>query len=217
MKKDLPQPITRIQMPEIPEQYAKDCLTIHVPRGKCFMQRNDKALYVYIVRTGMVNVYGLQEDGSECMLAPIEDGGIIGEMEIISEIARYSYSAIAIRDSIMIRMPALSFLRWLRSDADFCWTITRMLSNKLLVSSSQTWNQNRFKTTQRLLRHLSTLGEGRLTFTRQELADACSMSLRSMQRCVRELKDQNLIGTNHGKIEISHAQSIKIKELTEMD
>ena len=217
MKNDLPQLIPEIQLPDIPDRYAGDCVTIRVPRGKCFMQRNEEALYVYIVKTGMINVYGLQENGHECMLSPIGDGGVIGEMEIISEIDRYSYSAVTVRDSVMIRMPALSFLRWIRDDADFCWTITRMLANKLLLSSLQTWNQNRFSTAQRLLRHLSTLGEGRLPFTRQELADACSMSLRSMQRCVRELKDQNLISTNRGKIQISHAQSIRIRELIEKD
>jgi len=51
---------------------------------------------------------------------------------------------------------------------------------------------------------------GTICKTRQQLAETCGVSVRTVNRCIIRLKDKGLISTSKGKIKLSKEQKDKI-------
>ena len=54
-----------------------------------------------------------------------------------------------------------------------------------------------------------------LRYTRNEIAESCGISERSVNRCIKELKEQNYISVIKGKIIVNEAQYIALQEMND--
>lgn len=201
-----------VNMPEAP-QWLKDLSrTVHVAKGEQVLQRDGLLKYVYLVRRGRINILSIGENGQENKVVTVPAGGIVGEMEAIAGAERSVYAARAFEDSELLRIPLEAFIRWVHGDISVCWDLTRVLAGKLCAASVQSSQYTNSDATQRLIMQLIQLGPGRISYTRQELAEVCSASLRTVNRCVKKLREQGLISLSRGKIEISQSQLAALEE-----
>ena len=194
---------SRAQMPEIPDWLSAEGRLIPFYKGESIVCRQDALQYVYIVRSGTVIITGIGENGRENRIVMVSKGGVIGEMEAIVGVERLVYSARAFVDCELVRLPASSFMRWVQTDAQACWELVRVLSEKLYAASGQSWQYTNTNGTQRLVALLLQLGPGKVRYTRQEWAEVCSVSQRTINRSVQTLAQQKLIALNCGKIDLS--------------
>lgn len=194
------------RMPEAPQWLTDVSRVIRFPKGKEILQRDETLKCVYIVRHGRINIFSIGENGQENRVVTVSEGGIVGEMEAISGVDRAIYSARTFEDSEVLRVPLEAFLRWVQSDISACWGLTQVLSGKLCAASVQSSQYTNTDARARLIAQLVQLGPGRIRHTRQELAEACSASLRTVNRCVKKLREDGLIRLSKGKIEISQSQ-----------
>jgi len=199
-------------MPEAPQWVLDVSRVVHIAKGKQVLQRDEKAKFVYIVRRGKINIFNMGENGQENKVVTVSEGGIVGEMEAIAGEAYSVYSARAFEDSELLRIPLDDFLRWIKSDIEVCWGLTRVLAGKLRAASVQSSQYTNSDAMQRLTVQLLQLGPGRISHTREELAEACSVSLRTVNRCVKKLKEEGLLSLSRGKIEISQSQLLALEE-----
>lgn len=195
-----------VSMPEAPQWLKDVSRTVRVAKGEQVLERDELLKYVYIVRRGKINIFSIGENGQENKVVGVPAGGIVGEMEAIAGENRSVYAARAFEDSELLRVPLEAFIRWVHSDISVCWDLTRVLAGKLCAASVQSSQYTNSDAMQRLIMQLLQLGPGRIPHTRQELAEACSASLRTVNRCVKKLREEGLIGLSHGKIEISQSQ-----------
>ena len=202
----------RTRMPQPPAWLMAQSRTVRIPRGEQLLGREDYLKYVYIVRSGRIMIISIGENGQENQVVMVAEGGVVGEMEAIAGVERVVYSARAFEESALLRIPLESFLRWVRSDAEACWELTQVLAEKLCAASMQASQYSGSSAMQRLIIQLTQLGAGRVGYTRQELAEACSASLRTVNRCVKRLREAGLISLSRGKIEMTQSQLTALGE-----
>lgn len=204
----------RARMPQPPAWLIAESRPVRVARGEAILRSGDSLKYVYIVRSGKIMIFSTGENGQESKVVMVPEGGIVGEMESIAGVERIVYSARAFETSDLVRIPMEPFLRWVRGDAAACWGLTRVLAEKLCAASLQSCQYTSSNAMQRLVFQLRQIGAGRVSYTRQELAEACSVSLRTVNRCVKRLHDEGLISMSRGKIEIDQSQLEALEEWT---
>ena len=195
----------RARMPQPPAWLIAESRPVRVARGEAILRSGDSLKYVYIVRSGKIMIFSTGENGQDSKVVMVPEGGIVGEMEALAGVERIVYSA---------RAPMEPFLRWVRGDAAACWGLTRVLAEKLCAASLQSCQYTSSNAMQRLVFQLRQIGAGRVSYTRQELAEACSVSLRTVNRCVKRLHDEGLISMSRGKIEIDQSQLEALEEWT---
>lgn len=199
-------------MPQPPQWLMDMSRTVRISKGEQVLRRDETLKYVYLVRRGSINIFGIGENGQENKVVAVPQGGIVGEIEAIAGTEGVIYSARAFEDSELLRVPLEPFLRWVRSDISACWGLTQVLASKLCAASVQSSQYTNSDAMQRLIMQLLQLGPGRISYTRQELAEACSVSLRTVNRCVKKLRETDQISLSRGKIEISQSQFAALEE-----
>jgi CRP-like cAMP-binding protein len=151
-------------------------------------------------------IYSMDDFGNEHCIVLISEGEFVGEMEALLNADRVVYSAKAYTDCELIAIPVGTFRWWIDTDAQALRRLTETLGRKLYSVSTQLARKASFDAMSRLILALEFFGGGCIDHTRQELADACSMSIRTINRCVRKLMDDRLISIERGKICISESQ-----------
>lgn len=204
--------LMRAHMPEAPAWLMAQGRAQRFLKGAEIFCRQERLRYVFIVRSGTVIISSIGENGQENRVVMVTAGGVVGEMEAIVGAERLLYSARAFEDCELVRLPVDQFVQWVRTDAQACWELTRVLAAKLYAASAQTSQYAASDAMQRLISLLAHLGPGRVTYTRQDLAGACSVSLRTINRCVARLHQGGLIGLLRGKITLTPAQLARLSD-----
>ena len=198
-------------LPQLPSWLQVRSRRLRVAKGEDIMFSDQELQYIYLVISGCVIIYNRCANGSENRLVVVPEGSLIGEMEALAGLKQVVYSARAYVNSTLLRIPTADFLKWVHEDGEASWGMTQLLAEKLLATSMQSSENGALDAKGRLAQLLLRLGEGRVSLTRQELAGACSVSLRTVNRCVKEFKEAGLIDIEHGKIEITQQQLLELE------
>ena len=204
-----------VQMPELPEWLIFESKTVHCVKGGRILAHQDTSSCVYIVKRGTVIVYSLSSNGQENKIVFVKEGGVIGEMEAIAGCKNIIYYAKALTACDLIHIPLHAFIKWVQSDVNVTWQLARVLAVKLCNAAMQSSQYVECDATNRLVAFLSQHGAGRVIYTRQELAEVCSVSLRTINRCVKRLNDNGIISLDRGKIIISISQLREIENIAD--
>ena len=193
-------------LPQLPPWLQGKSRRLRVAKGEEIMTSDQEMQYIYLVISGCVIIYNRCVNGSENRVVVVPEGSIIGEIEALAGLKQVIYSARAYVNSTLLRVPTPDFLKWVHEDGEASWGMTQLLAEKLLATSMQSSEYGALDAKGRLAQLLLRLGEGRVRLTRQELAGACSVSLRTINRCVKEFRDAGLLDIERGKIEVTQDQ-----------
>ena len=205
-------PSSDMLMPEPPDWVLEKSCTVTVKRGLRFIKPLDPVTHIYIVISGIVTIMAADENGQENMVVSVRAGGVVGEMEALAGIGGMLYSARALEDCRLLRIPLSGFLLWMEKDPIACLAVSRVLAGKLCSASVQSVRNTKLDALQRIVWQFSQYGAGRFELTHQELAELCSVSLRTINRCIKKLKDNGLLSISGGKIELTGRQLEQMKE-----
>lgn len=175
-------------------------------QGTFIYHQNDVAQQIYVVKSGTVIILSIDPQGRERKVVLVGEGGTVGEMEAIVGHGHVLYSAKAFTDCELIAISVRDFMRWIDNDPRACRRMVTLLAEKLYAASSQSAEYTAYGATPRLAWTLLRMGPGTVRYTRQELAEACSVSLRTVNRSVKTLVDRGAISRLRGKIVISENQ-----------
>lgn len=100
-----------------PVQFKKKSILFH---------QEDGADAVFIVKSGRLRITSYQEDGAEKQLYIAEKGAMVGESSCLNDV-HYRFSAVAIVDSMVWRVPAGELLAAMEKD----WQLTRRVISLL--------------------------------------------------------------------------------------
>src|SRR6266404_6206006 len=128
------------------EQLASGVDQVHYPAGETIFSEKDRGDALYVVESGSVRIWVLDEDIEPVTLAELKPGEFFGELAVLDRGER-STSATALVDTTLHRLSSDDFQKFLMDHPDcaidvICEIGARMRQTNLLVSQRATRNIN---------------------------------------------------------------------------
>lgn len=181
----------------------------------------EAAKYVYFVLDGDVKGIDYYQTGSVYSFIDLTKMYILGDFELFSNIPEYMISIYASQDCKLLKIPASRYMKWIRNDENALYmrlskvlkvlTTERMLDRKYLHMGCK----------ERIINYLIMYYERHsnsssqsitISLTQAELSEKVGFNIRSIQRVVSSLEDENLITIINRKMVLSHEQYLKLME-----
>lgn len=129
------------------EKLAEEIDQVNYQAGETIFNEHDRGDSLYVVETGSVRIWVVDEDVSEVTLAELKPGDFFGELAVLDRGERSS-SATAIGDTHLHRLSSDDFQQFLTEHPDasidvICEIAQRMRQTNLLVSKRAARNINR--------------------------------------------------------------------------
>ena len=199
-------------------------------KGSRLVAAGDSCAHVYILLKGRLEAVEEHVANIPYHFTEIRALDIVGDYEFFTEKQPRLVTLATLEDSLCLVIPAIEYMTWLRSDSHALFLRSCMIITQL-VAQAQFQRQNLFADNRtRMLVFLkeqvtpavndSTHTENsngnpkpgsvypiRIPFTRPEIAAHLGCSVRTVNRTVQELVDEEIIHLNKGKIWISEKQA----------
>ena len=129
------------------EHLAEDVDQVHYAAGETIFNEHDLGDGLYVVETGAVRIWVIDEDVNEVTLAELKPGDFFGELAVLDRGERSS-SATAISDTHLHKLSSDAFQQFLIDHPDaavdvICEIAARMRQTNLLVSQRVSRNINK--------------------------------------------------------------------------
>jgi NTE family protein len=101
--------------------------------GEVLIREGDDADSLYLIAEGRVRVHNRRDDGTTQVLAELGRGELVGEMALVTNEPR-SATVTAVRDSVVLELPASAFVELVRGHPDVLREVTTKVVGRLLRS-----------------------------------------------------------------------------------
>lgn len=196
----------------MPDEYLEASRTAFYQRGQTIFRSGDWLRCVYIICSGIVMISSSSIKGNEMNVVYVREGSTLGEMEAVLQQEFLIYSAFAFTDCFLLEIPYVHFDHWISKDINACKMLNQMFADKLYQSSSTMVQYNNLEASTRLKMFFLNHGQGRIKETREELAKACGVNVRTIYRSIKRMQENNLITLNHGKISLTEEQIERLQD-----
>lgn len=184
----------------MPERIWDGCKILSLMKGEMLFESGNPSTHVYILCRGKVVILDQALSGSELKVVFVNEGNMIGEMEALSGQAKMRYNARASTRCEVIMIPLRMYLEWVESDPALARYMVKVLAKKLYDASTEVADYKQTNAIVRIATFIFSEKTGRLDMRRQEIAEICGVSVRTLNRCIKQLKEENLISIKKGKI-----------------
>jgi NTE family protein len=103
---------------------------IAIAGGQTLMAQGEPGDSMYLLVSGRLRAYVLQDDGTQRMVREMSRGQVIGEMSLITHEPR-SATVVAIRDSVLVRLDQPAFDRLIAASPQVAMALTRQIIQRL--------------------------------------------------------------------------------------
>lgn len=179
--------------------------------GEFYLEQGEIYETFYLIVEGMVDIIVESEQGKKYCLTTYGKGRFIGELEIFGK-RPYMSSVAGKGKLVMLEIERADYMKWLSIDSNFSQYVLRMLCDVTYVSMQKMGNNTLYTLKQRICQFLieNTNESGQLNdATNAELlSERMGVTVRSVNRILRELKDKNIIETNKSVITINNFEQL---------
>lgn len=186
-------------------------------RGKKFVTQQDALNGIYILVSGTVSVLEEYTTGNAYVFQENTAPTIFGEMESFADMDCYIASLIAKTDCTFLVISKSDYMHFMRTHVElYAKRMKEDLSSVLQRGHRDRWTlqlQGVERIRLYMIRKYKKTGKNQqyeLCATRQSIADETGLSLKTVQRAMKELKQQGDITTQGHKILISEKQYLKM-------
>ncbi|MBI9044622.1 MAG: cyclic nucleotide-binding domain-containing protein [Anaerolineaceae bacterium] len=195
-----------MQLSELLKQCPGDIKTrlheVTFSAGDLILSQGDSPNYVYILLSGKAKVYHLALNGITFLHYIYRDIELFGEVEVLNQRPIISYVE-AETNCKLKRMDEELFNNWLQSDPAFNTYVQLQLANKLYEASVNSVANIVFPLKYRVLYYLyQQKMKGLVHVSKEELLIGVGGKLRSLNRILIELMDEEVIDYDKGLIRI---------------
>lgn len=196
-------------------EYVKESYFIKVvPPGKVIHQKNCKLDYFAFICSGEHRVINEFENGNIYMIEKNEPIDFVGEVTILSGAEKTSVTLETITECTLLQIPRSDFEKWIANDINLLSLIAKKVAFKLYRSSynngAKLFYPPSFILVDYIIQYAVKSSIESLSvvipLTRQELSDELGISIKTLNRTIKKLKDEDLLSTVKGKISIDKKQ-----------
>ena len=201
---------------KIPENIKDRCKLKKIEKGKLLVLKGNNIENIYIHFQGKMQVKNEFENGFVYSFADIKPIAYIGAMEIMANQKTYSSTLQTTTECIILKMPKDDFENWINTDQNLTLEVLHFVSKSMYEQSLKTWEVLAYPAICILTNYLINVFENEdkdvvfLEKTREEIASILGFSVRTINRNLKELKDENLITVNRKGISITKEQFDKL-------
>jgi CRP-like cAMP-binding protein len=179
-----------------------------VAAGEIIFRENTQANFYHQLESGSVRWVNIDDDGNEFIQALVSPGECFGEMPLFDN-EPYAATAIAEKDSVIIRLHHTSFHQMLMDNPGIYISITKLLSQRLrykFLMNKEAAAHNPEHTIATLLNHFKKEKNHlcpdchQLKLTRQQLAGMTGMRVETVIRTMRVMHDKGALRIEKGRV-----------------
>ena len=201
---------------KIPQDIKNNCRLKKVEKGKIVVLKESPIEYMYIHCKGQMKVRNEFENGFVYDFASIEPISYIGAIEIMASKDLYSSTLQATTDSIILEMNKNDFVNWIKKDQELTLDVLCFVSNSMYNQSLKTGEVLAYPALCILINYLINIFESEnkdeiiIKKTREEIGSILGFSVRTINRNLKILKEENLVTVNRKGIFITKEQCKKL-------
>lgn len=199
----------------MPEYLKSTCIIRKVSPGEIIHQKNYKLDYFAFVCSGEHRVINEFENGNVYMIEKNEPIDFIGEVTILAEEEKTSVTLEATTECILLQVPRRDFEEWIKQDIHLLRLITKKVAFKLYRSSSRNGAKLFYPPNFLILEYIIQYAENSklennktliIPLTREQLYEELGISVKTINRTIKKLKESRFIDIIKGKISINKQQ-----------
>lgn len=201
---------------KIPITIKNKCKLRKIEKGKLLVLKGNNIEYIYIHCQGKMQVKNEFENGFVYSFANIKPIAYIGAMEIMANKQTYSSTLQTTTECIILEMQKIDFKNWINTDHKLTLKVLNFVSSRMYEQSLKTGEVLAYPAICILTNYLINVFESQdkdvvfLEKTREEIGSILGFSVRTINRNLKELKDENLITVNRKGISITKEQFDKL-------
>ncbi|QHT71338.1 Crp/Fnr family transcriptional regulator [Rhodocytophaga rosea] len=166
-------------------------------KGELLVMQDEPAGDLFILRSGVVKCFITEENGRDYLLEFLGEGEIIGELELLMNKDNLgSVQALTVVEAF--RIDKKSFAAFLSEDRILTQYLLQELATRLSRTARRAAYQQIFPLQYALLKVLYLFSENKQAISKQDLADYLAISIRSLNRLLKQMGDQEPDFANSG-------------------
>lgn len=187
-----------------------------IKKGKIVVLKEHYIEKIYIHCEGEMKVRNEFENGFIYDFAIIKPISYIGAMEVMATKEIYTSTLESITECIVVEIPKDSFVQWINTDHQLSLEVLHFVSKSMYAQSLKTGEVLAYPAICILINYLINVFESEnnkeifIDKTREEIASILGFSVRTINRNLKVLKDENLVTVNRKGIFITNRQYEKL-------
>lgn len=203
---------------KMPPEIASRCLVKKFSPKNIVVKKEEVVEYVYLLLKGEMKVLNEFANGKIYIFSNVLPLNFIGELEVLSEEPVYAVTLEAVNECLTLQIPAEDFTRWLERDPAILMITAKILAKKMYPTSFANGNiffPGIYKVQAFLVKYYREKATGNepsllIEARRQQIADEIGVGVKTVNRSVKKLKEEGLVGIRKGKITVNKDQYLKL-------
>jgi len=183
-----------------------------INRGSLVFRQGEVCQQFQLILQGDVDVYFEANDGRKYLQARYHRGDMLGELEVFEQ-RPYICSVEAVTETLLLTVSRDDFNRWLAIDNHFSQRVLRTFSQQYYQLSKKAGTDSLYSLQQRVAQALwqqfSHQGKTSILLDKQQLSHEFAVAIRSINRILFELKEQQIIGSDGERITLKDAAALQ--------
>ena len=212
-----------IKVPELenylrymPEELKTRCTIKTYPPKTIIHQKDAKLDYFGIVCEGYHRVINEFENGNVFMIERNDPIDFVGEVAILAGKPRTSVTIETTTDCTVLYFSRKDFEDWIEKDIHFLRLVSQKVAYKLYRSSYNRGNRLFYPPQHLLLfyflQYIEEYHSCVIRRTREEIHEETGISVKTLNRTIRKLKESGMVGITKGKVTMNEAQQKMARE-----
>lgn len=209
------------------EEIINNSTVVKYKQGAKIMQKNDAVNDFEIVFIGSVKIVNEFGEGVNYIHKKLHAPVLLGDIEIVSEIEEVASTVICSTEAYSLKLPIVVYKNWINKYPDFTKVVAKHLAVRFYESSSTMGSDIRYNTKYNLASVLVKLADNvvrernipdekdyevTISETRKQIADMIVVTERTVNRTLKQFKEEDYVNIKNHKIAITKEQVNKIRE-----
>ncbi len=180
-----------------------EAIEIQLSKNELLFEKGDKAKYYYQIISGEIKMFNLNEDGKEFIQGIFSKNRSFGEPPLFSSDELYVANAIALENTLLIRLEKSSFINLLKENPEVHLQFTQTLADRLHFKSIMAAEISNNDPESRIITLIDYLKykiykipvpfEYEVELTRQQIADLTGLRVETVIRSIKELEKKGQV------------------------
>lgn len=176
-------------------------------KNEVIINMHDSVDSIYILVQGHATVFG-ELDHCNGIISHIEPLEILGLLELLCSIEKYTAFVIAHTNCQVVKIPVSMFNEMIKSNSELCYQVLLILGKMTAINMQEAATKRLFPLPEDLIGYYFYLQSSSkrpyiCTYTREQLSEILNINLRTLYRHLYSLKTKNFISITRGKITIT--------------
>lgn len=204
-----------------PDYVIENMRYVIIPKDHTLIQAGTACDYVYVLLRGQLSGLDFQRLGNVYIFTGFSETEVVGDYEVFGDFKEYRVSVHSLTECELLVISSGVYLKWMRGDIDALFMRTQRLMHTLTEQTSEERKYHFLSCKERLILYLVEVYERtperdfcKIKKTQAELAGRVGFTVRTVQRTIQSLEQEELVTTEAGKICLNRKQYERLKAYT---